>query len=236
MPYRGVIFDLYGTLIDGWTGAEADLRITELGRALGAPLEPFREVMESSYTERATGALGDVDSMLTLLCQRLGHRPTATELARAARLRVAQFREVLRRPRPETPSVLAALRDRGVRVGVITDCSSETPRLWPELGWNAPVEVTLFSWTEGRRKPDPRLYTSALNRLGLAPSECLYVGDGGSQELTGALAVGIEARQVVYSNHAPAEHLRYDPDTGWRGPTIATLTEVLPMVTGNGQV
>ncbi len=232
MSYRGVIFDLYGTLIDGWSSAEADLRVTELGEALGAPLEPFRQIMESSYTERATGALGDVEDMLAALCRRVGYEPEPERVQRAAALRLIQFREVLQRPRPEASSVLAALRDRGVRVGLITDCSSETPRLWGELGWNSAIEAPLFSWSEKRRKPDPHLYLSVLARLGLEPEECLYVGDGGSQELTGAEAVGIEARKVVYLGHSDRDPLRYDPDLSWDGPSISTLSEVLPLTAG----
>ena len=232
MPYRGVIFDLYGTLIDGWTSREADQRVRELGEALGVPLAPFVELMELTYTERATGQLGDVAPMLRELCQRAGHHPSERALAHAAELRVAQFREVLSRPRPEVPSLLATLRVRGVRVGLITDCSAETPRLWPELGWNLPVEAPLFSWVEGRRKPDPELYLKALRLLDLSPEDCLYVGDGGSQELSGAEAVGIAARRILYGNHLALEHMRYDPDQSWSGEAVTSLSEILPLVSG----
>ncbi len=232
MPYRGVIFDLYGTLIDGWTSQEADLRARELAEALEAPLGSFLELMEATYTERATGLLGDVAPMLRALCLRVGHDPSAHALAQAAELRVAQFREVLSRPRPEVPSLLASLRDRGVSVGMITDCSAETPRLWPELGWGRPVQSPLFSWVEGRRKPDPELYRKALSLLGLEAEECLYVGDGGSQELTGAEAVGLSARRILYGNHLALEHMRYDPDQLWEGESITSLSEVLPLVQG----
>ena len=232
MPYRGVIFDLYGTLIDGWTFEEADRRVRDLAEALGAPLKPFLELMESTYTERATGQLGDVLPMLRELCLKVGHQPEDEALSRAAELRIAQFREVLRRPRAEVPSLLATLRVRGVRVGLITDCSAETPRLWPELGWNLPVEAPLFSWVEGRRKPDPELYLKALRLLDLPPEDCLYVGDGGSQELSGAEAVGIAARRILYGNHLALEHMRYDPDQSWSGEAVTSLSEILPLVSG----
>ncbi len=232
MPYRGVIFDLYGTLIDGWTSQEADLRAQELGEALEAPLGPFLELMEATYTERATGRLGDVAPMLRALCLQAGHDPSERALARAAELRISQFREVLSRPRPEVPSLLAILRDRGVSVGMITDCSAETPRLWPELGWGRPVQSPLFSWVEGRRKPDPELYRKALSLLGLEAEDCLYVGDGGSQELTGAEAVGLSARRILYGNHLALEHMRYDPDRLWEGESITSLIEVLALVEG----
>lgn len=229
MPYRGVIFDLYGTLIDGWSQPDADRRGRELARALGAPQDAFQQVLEATYTERATGTLGGVEEMLVHLCGLIDHYPSDAALGRAAELRVEQFREVLSRPRDETKSALASLRDRGVRVGLITDCSAETPHLWGEMHWNAPIQEPLFSWTERRRKPDPRLYLKALQLLGLRPEECLYVGDGGSRELTGALQVGIEARRVAFHDQRPERHLQYDPDSEWNGPSVSTLSELLPL-------
>jgi putative hydrolase of the HAD superfamily len=35
-------------------------------------------------------------------------------------------------------------------------------------------------------KPDPRIFQLACKRLGLQPEDCLYVGDGGSNEFTAA--------------------------------------------------
>ncbi len=227
MPYRGVIFDLYGTLIDGWDTDQARQRTTELALALGAPLEPFQALMERSYTERATAALGDLPQMLLELCRRVGHHPGPAALDRAARLRVEQFRAVLSQPREETPSILSTLRSRGLRVGVISDSSSETPQLWPTLGWAAPVELALFSWTERRRKPAPELYHKALAGLSLRPDEALYVGDGGSHELSGAEACGVKALRIVHHPGNPEAHLQFDPDSVWQGAEIGTLTELL---------
>ncbi len=230
MPYRGVIFDLYGTLIDGWDVTQARQRTTQLAEALQAPLKPFQELMERTYTERATAALGDLPQMLRELCRRVGHEPQAAALERAAVLRWEQFREVLSRPREETPSLLATLRDRGLQVGVISDSSSETPEIWPTLSWTAPIQVALFSWTERRRKPAPELYHKALAGLGLHASEALYIGDGGSQELSGAESCGLTALRIDHHPTDPEAHLRFDPDEAWRGRELGTLTEILALV------
>ncbi|MHB1500374.1 MAG: HAD family hydrolase [Candidatus Dormibacteria bacterium] len=230
MPYRGVIFDLYGTLIDGWDVTQARQRTTQLAEVLRAPLEPFQELMERTYTERATAALGDLPQMLRELCRRVGHEPQTAALERAAAMRREQFREVLSRPREETPSLLATLRDRGLQVGVISDSSSETPEIWPTLSWAAPIQLALFSWTERRRKPAPELYHKALSGLGLHASEALYIGDGGSQELSGAESCGLTALRIDHHPTDPEAHLRFDPDEAWRGRELGTLTEILALV------
>ena len=63
------------------------------------------------------------------------------------------------------------------------------------------------------------------DRLKVAPDRSLYVGDGGSRELTGATASGMDAVQI----RAP-----YDTVTGdreeWPGARISALKEVLALV------
>ena len=61
-------------------------------------------------------------------------------------------------------------------------------------------------------------------------SASLHVGDGGSRELTGATRAGLTAVRLA----APdlADHLVFDADVDWTGPTVTSLSalpdEVLP--------
>ena len=49
-----------------------------------------------------------------------------------------------------------------------------------------------------------RAYEEAAKRLGVALSECIFVGDGGSNELVGAKNVGMKAIQAKwYTNQHP---------------------------------
>jgi putative hydrolase of the HAD superfamily len=71
------------------------------------------------------------------------------------------------------------------------------------------------------------MYLAACRRLGVAPEECLYVGDGGSRELSGAASVGIVPLRLA----APdlARHLVFHADD-WTGPAVGSLTEVLDVL------
>ncbi len=51
----------------------------------------------------------------------------------------------------------------------------------------------------GLVKPDPAIYQLACQRLGVIPEDCRYVGDGGSNELTGADASGMRAVLIAPS-------------------------------------
>ncbi len=157
----------------------------------------------------------------------LGCQPPPKALERAAALRVSQFREVLRSPRPEVPELFARLCAGGIAIGMISDCSGETPLIWPELVWAKPITAPVFSFQERQRKPAAELYHLAASRLGVRVGECLYVGDGGSQELSGARAAGMEAWQLLLPRQDGEPHLQYDPDRNWDGPRIRDLRQLL---------
>ena len=40
-------------------------------------------------------------------------------------------------------------------------------------------------------KPDPHIYQHAYKNLDVAPSDCIFIGDGNSDELQGAAQVGM---------------------------------------------
>lgn len=55
-----------------------------------------------------------------------------------------------------------------------------------------------LSYEEGVQKPDEEIYRRCMAGLGVAPEECIYIGDGGSQELETARNIGMNAMQAVW--------------------------------------
>ena len=45
-------------------------------------------------------------------------------------------------------------------------------------------------------KPDPQIYRTTIEQLGVNPAETLYIGDGGDDELAGAERAGLRAAQA----------------------------------------
>jgi len=91
---------------------------------------------------------------------------------------------------PEAEKVLEALRMR-YRTALITNWD-HAPWLWRWLtdsdvaGW---FEDIVISDEVECVKPDPRIFTPALEKLGLKPGEMAYVGDS-PEDVRGALAAG----------------------------------------------
>ena len=50
----------------------------------------------------------------------------------------------------------------------------------------------------GVKKPDVRIFNICMEKLGVEPEECIYVGDGGSYELETARSIGMHPVQAVW--------------------------------------
>lgn len=225
MPtYQAVLFDFFGTLTRCVQRGSAHRTIAEL---LGCSADTLIEVLDRSYYQRASGRFGNAEATLRWVCGQAGVHPS-DEALRAA---VASRHRAVRadtRLRAEAVPVLAALRRQGVRTGLISDCTHELPAFLPQLAVAPLLDVRVFSVQVGRCKPDSALYLAACHRLDLTPADCLYVGDGGSQELTGAERAGMTAVRLA----APdlTGHMVFNADHGWDGPVLTSLTEVLDLL------
>jgi putative hydrolase of the HAD superfamily len=226
MTTRAVVFDFFGTLTPTIITMVTDAERTAVGTALGVDPDELEAQWQATFVARSTGGTGDLTATLRLLATRIGGTPTDAELAEAARIRTAAYRRSAR-PRPDTIEVLDTLRAKGLRLAVVSDCSMELVTMWAELAVAERVDATVFSALVGRRKPDPLMYRLACERLDVSPADCLYVGDGGSGELTGAEAAGM--RPVLLADDDWAVGHRYDQDD-WHGAVINRLSDVPDLV------
>ena len=226
MKYDAVVFDLFGTLVDNWSAKENQQLVADMAVALGGAGEEFNRRWEETRDERLKwGHGGPLDSM-GWVSQGLSDRVPPDRINQAAQIHLEFIKNRLT-PRADAVETLAQLKAAGYKVGLITDCYADVSLLWAETVLAQVVDAPVFSCDEGIKKPDARIYQLACDRLGVAPSGCLYVGDGGSNELSGASSFGMSAVQirVPYKDdwaEAQAEE--------WHGPTVATLSDLLSLV------
>ena len=195
---RAVVFDLWDTVA---TWPHGDPGHAELVETVGLTPEEWAAVDQrdrrwtASFAEYLDGL--DID---------------AGAAARACALRTETTRRALV-PADGVLALLAELRARDLRLGLISNCSSEVADLWDESAFAGEFDTVLFSASEGVCKPDARIYELALGRLGVAAPAAIFVGDGDAGELPGAAAVGMRAVQLGGRD-------------GWDGERIATLAEL----------
>lgn len=226
---RAIVFDFFGTLTDPSAEAERRPAMARTAEALGVPPDAFWDVMSASFGERVVGTIGDTPATLREMARRCGARPSDETLAAALRVHRAGA-ERTRRPRARGLETLEELRARGFRLAVLSDCGSELCDAWPRTPYASRLDVAVFSWQEGYRKPDPRLYATTARRLGVPASRCWFVGDGGSREHQGALAAGMRPVLVTNVDHPGAAAFRDDPDSHVPDLAVDDIDEVLDLV------
>ncbi|HKD96292.1 MAG TPA: HAD family hydrolase [Micromonosporaceae bacterium] len=226
-PYRAVLFDLFGTLTRAVRRGPAH---DAIARRLGCAPAAYARALNETFFDRCVGALGDPAEALAAVAARAGGHPGADDIRSALHDRVEALRKDITL-RPEAVPVLRELRARGLRTALVSDCGPEVPSMVPGLPIAPLLDATVFSIEIARHKPDPLMYLTASARLSVRPAGCLFVGDGGSRELSGAVAAGMTAVRLT----APdlADHLAFDREQGWDGPTIDNLAE-LPRLIATG--
>lgn len=113
---------------------------------------------------------------------------------------------------PEAPAVLAALRERGVSLAVVSNFDSRLPPLLEAMGLAAFFDAVVCSGEAGMAKPDPAIFAHALAVLGVEASEALHVGDNREADCDGARAAGVEA--LLVDRRATANHAGVVTDLG----------------------
>jgi putative hydrolase of the HAD superfamily len=226
--YEAVVFDFYGTLSVSASRTARFAGAARVAAVLGIPAEEFQAATVATFEQRATGSCGDVEQTMRWLAEYCGGSPSAAQVTEACAVRLVNEEIDIRALRDDAESTVRAVRDAGYKIGLISDCVHELPAIWPSLPIAPHFDAMVFSVEAGTRKPHPDMYTTITRALGVEPSACLYVGDGGSNELTGAQLAGMSAVQLITDDHAQA--ITFDREADWDGPTIHALSEVIGLL------
>jgi HAD superfamily hydrolase (TIGR01509 family) len=92
-------------------------------------------------------------------------------------------------PYPDTVATLRGLSEQGVRTAVVSNIAFDIRPAFTAIGADGYVDEFVLSFEVGAVKPDPKIFTTALERVGVAAADAVMVGD--SEEADGgATAVG----------------------------------------------
>lgn len=133
-------------------------------------------------------------------------------------------------PEPGMKEALEALCDRGLQMACVSNAfmgADVLDRILEERGLRPYCLFTVSSCELGYRKPHPRIYQEALDRLGLPGDEVVFVGDRVDADVEGPAALGM--RTVL--TH---QYRQEDPAKGKVRPdhVIQHLSELVPFVEG----
>lgn len=201
-PVRAVIFDMFETLVTHTcTPRFFGQQIAAMAQV---PADSFLPLWNATDEARTLGQ-ATLEDVLRDILPRLGRQDEALVQAIARKRRQVK-QTVLAHPDPDVPRMLEALKARGVAVGLVSNCYFEEAAVIRESALFPFFNAVCLSCEEGVRKPDAAIFRLCLTRLGIPAESCLYVGDGGSEELEAASALGMRACQAAW----------YLPRTAWR--------------------
>ncbi|MBP5223409.1 MAG: HAD-IA family hydrolase, partial [Lachnospiraceae bacterium] len=194
-------FDLFETLITEWGHKKYTKR--EMCEDLGIDKEAFNPFWEEKEQDRYLGNIDFRESIL-YACEKCGKKPDMPVIEKVIDTRVKTKSECFNSCLPEVYQMLETLKNMGLKTAIVSNCSSEEVVGIRESGIYKYFDEVILSYEVGMKKPDACIYLEALERLCIDPDDCLFVGDGGSNELVGAQEVGIKAVQAKwYTNRFP---------------------------------
>ncbi len=176
--YRAVLFDLLTALLDSWS---------LWNQVAGDPETGGRWRQEYLRLTYATGDYQPYEGLVAHAARTQGLDPALADHL------TDRWEEL--EPWPEAPTVLAELTG-AVKLGVVTNCSQK-------LGTRAaarlrvPFDVVVTAEQAGAYKPRPEPYRLALEQLGVAAEQTLFVA-GSLYDIPGAGGVGMP---VWWHNH-----------------------------------
>lgn len=225
MKYTAVIFDLFGTLAHEPSRKKSESITQETAAIFSVPISDFEKVWAETRNERGSLEIPTTETYLKFVCQKMGVVVTKAQIDQSVDIRMEWVRQLLI-PREKAVETLSQLKLLGYRTGLVTNCGHEVPALWATTPLAPFIDSTVFSCQEGLRKPDIRMFQRAMERLGVNADRCLYVGDGDSGELSGALNAGMHTVMIKVLLEDPTEDPRTKVEK-WTGPKIDTIQEVL---------
>ena len=233
---KAVFFDFTGTLMDHESDMKAHEEMLKVFCARFGIEKPITNLMEPLHSFIRLFNVYTPDSKIAERREKIqkafveymdqyGLRPTEEDLHWFRKLYLEKHSECIRLY-PESQTVLRALWETGLHVGLISDIDNEfIIRELTRLGIIDCFDSVTTSEEAGISKPDPHVFEIALAKADCAGVEAFYIGDNVKRDIQGGRNMGMTT--IWYPNNP--DESSDEPDY-----TIGNLKEVIDIVRGFG--
>jgi putative hydrolase of the HAD superfamily len=137
-----------------------------------------------------------------------GPSPTPNPLAASraldhATVRAAMLEALAFRIFPDVPPALQELRERGLRLVVVSNWDCSLHEWLHRAGIGDLIDGAVSSAVVGEAKPAPAVFEAGLRLAGCDAAEALFVGDSVENDVLGARAAGLRAVLVQRAGDPP---------------------------------
>ena len=143
------------------------------------------------YQQRATGKLKTERQMLESMVDGLPFSVSENQLEKLVEIRNDRYQKSLTDIHPDILSTLKQLKESGIKLCLVSNADIIDKKYWGISPLKEYFDAVIFSCDVGIVKPDGKIYQLAMEKLSVSPAESIFVGDGGSNELSGAKNCGI---------------------------------------------
>ena len=213
---RACLVDVYDTIVESLFEARVESLVAPLGIAVGDWLREW----EKTRVDRDRGRLTTADAM-RLTLPACGVEPDPALVDDLLRRDAAYARSHTTLFADSVP-FLSWLSSQGVLIALVSNCSDTTRPQLERLGLIEQVDAVVLSCEVGSMKPYPEMYVTALEELGVAAVDAVFIDDQ-PRFCAGAAAVGVRPIQIA----------RGEPD-GYVSlldfPVVHSLLDVKPLL------
>lgn len=191
---KAVIFDMFETLI---THYESPVYMAkQIASDIGIAEQKFREIWNPTDDARTLGKRHLEDVIEEIL--RVNNCYSRELLEKVIAKRRLSKVECFEHMHPEILPLFEALKEKGIKIGLITNCYTEEKDVIEKSILFDYFDATCMSCELGVKKPDVAIFKKCMNDLDVVAEECIYVGDGGCLELETALSLGMHPIQAAW--------------------------------------
>lgn len=185
---KAIYFDLFFTLIVPVyekTNNEYDL--------LNLSVSEWEQYAENDmlYHERALGFVKSDIEIIDKIISRIPFEVSVVQKEQVLFAREQRMKNALKMISKEVLDTLQKLKSKDIKLGLISNADCIDCKYWNQSPLFKYFDDSVFSCNVGLLKPDRQIYELAMQRLHVSPEQCLFVGDGGSNELCGAKTAGM---------------------------------------------
>jgi putative hydrolase of the HAD superfamily len=112
-------------------------------------------------------------------------------------------------PRPEAAAVVKAIKNRGIRLGIISNVISRTQVEYSlkKYGLYEYFDPIILSSVFGKRKPHPAIFRHAFQAAGIDQAHLIFVGNSPAKDIAGAKKAGVGKTVYIEYGETPADEL-----------------------------
>lgn len=191
---KAVVFDMYETLITLYGSPVYFSK--QMAEDAGVEADKFTSLWRATEDDRTLGKVTVEEVVRQILKE--NNCCSEQKLRKIMDKRIRYKTEAFEHMHREVIPMLKALKERGLKIGLISNCHSEESQVIKESVLYPFFDAACLSYDEGVKKPDPEIFRRCLEKLSLSANDCLYVGDGGSGELEAAAKIGMMPAQAVW--------------------------------------